>query len=69
VRRYFSDGIELTLSGRNLYTWTDYSGYDPEVNLFAQNTPGLTGTVADRGFDFATIPIPRTWSATLRFTY
>ena len=69
VRRYFSDGIELTLSGRNLYTWTDYSGYDPEVNLFAQNSPGLTGTVADRGFDFATIPIPRTWSASVRFTY
>lgn len=69
IRRYFAEGIELTLSGRNLYTWTDYSGYDPEVNLFAQNSPGLTGTVADRGFDFASIPIPRTWSATLRFTY
>ena len=69
IRRYFAEGIELTLSGRNLYTWTDYNGYDPEVNLFAQNSPGLTGTVADRGFDFASIPIPRTWSATLRFTY
>ena len=69
VRRYFSDGIELTLSGRNLYTWTDYSGYDPEVNLFAQNAPGVTTTAADRGFDFATVPIPRTWSASVRFTY
>lgn len=69
VRRYFADGIELTLSGRNLYTWTDYSGYDPEVNLFAQNAPGVTTTAADRGFDFATVPIPRTWSASVRFTY
>jgi TonB-dependent SusC/RagA subfamily outer membrane receptor len=69
VRRYFSDGIELTVSGRNLYTWTDYSGYDPEGNLFGQNAPGLTTTAADRGFDFASVPIPRTWSASLRFTY
>jgi TonB-linked SusC/RagA family outer membrane protein len=69
VRRYFSDGIELTLGGRNLYTWTDYSGYDPEGNLFGQNAPGLTTTAADRGFDFASVPIPRTWSASVRFTY
>jgi TonB-dependent SusC/RagA subfamily outer membrane receptor len=69
VRRYFSHGIELTISGRNLHTWTDYSGYDPEVNLFAQNAPGVTTTAADRGFDFATVPIPRTWSASVRFTY
>ena len=69
VTRYFSDGIELTLSGRNLYTWSDYSGYDPEGNLFGQNAPGLTTTAADRGFDFASVPIPRTWSASLRFTY
>jgi TonB-dependent starch-binding outer membrane protein SusC len=69
VRRYFSDGIELTLGGRNLYTWSDYSGYDPEGNLFGQNAPGLTTTAADRGFDFASVPIPRTWSASVRFTY
>ena len=69
VRRYFSDGIELTLSGRNLYTWTDYTGYDPEGNLFGQNAPGLTTTSADRGFDFAMVPIPRTWSASVRLTY
>jgi TonB-dependent SusC/RagA subfamily outer membrane receptor len=69
VRRYFSDGIELTLSGRNLHTWTDYTGYDPEGNLFGQNAPGLTTTAADRGFDFAMVPIPRTWSASVRLTY
>ena len=69
VTRYLSDGIELTLSGRNLYTWSEYSGYDPEGNLFGQNAPGLTTTAADRGFDFAGVPIPRTWSASLRFTY
>ncbi len=28
--------LSLTLSGRNLWTITDYSGVDPEVNAFAQ---------------------------------
>ena len=26
-----SSGIKLALIGRNLYTWTNYSGFDPEV--------------------------------------
>jgi TonB-dependent SusC/RagA subfamily outer membrane receptor len=69
VTRYFSGGVELTLMARNLHTWTDYSGYDPEVNLFGQNSAGLTTTAADRGIDFATVPIPRTWSIGARFTY
>jgi outer membrane receptor protein involved in Fe transport len=25
--------IDLRLTGRNLFTWTDYTGYDPEVNV------------------------------------
>lgn len=29
-------GARLTLAGRNLATWTKYSGYDPEVNQFGQ---------------------------------
>jgi hypothetical protein len=26
------DGVTLTLAGRNLATWTDYTGLDPEIN-------------------------------------
>jgi TonB-dependent starch-binding outer membrane protein SusC len=72
VRRYFKDGIDLTLSGRNLYVWTDYSGYDPEINLFGTNAGGIGSvqtTAADRGFDFGGYPIPRTWSLSARFTF
>jgi hypothetical protein len=30
--------LRLELSGRNLYTWSPYTGYDPEVSNFsAQN--------------------------------
>ena len=27
-----ASALSLTLSGQNLYTWTDYSGLDPEIN-------------------------------------
>ena len=72
VRRVFREGVELTLSGRNLHVWTDYSGYDPEINLFGTNAGGqgsVQTTAADRGFDFGGYPIPRVWAISARFTY
>jgi hypothetical protein len=51
--------LSLEVSGRNLYTFTDYTGYDPETNMFG------TSTVA-RGTDFATYPNPRTFSFGMR---
>jgi TonB-dependent starch-binding outer membrane protein SusC len=53
VRAFGGRSLELTLAGRNLATWTNYSGLDPEVNLFAANTVA-------RGVDFGTTPVPRT---------
>jgi hypothetical protein len=52
----------LRVAGRNLHTWTDYTGMDPEVNLFAAST-------VSRGVDFATTPIPRTFSVGLGFDF
>lgn len=57
--RLGSRGAALTLAGRNLRTWTDYTGWDPETNAGAQRT-------LVRGFSFATVPIPR--SIALTFT-
>ncbi|MGH7720517.1 MAG: SusC/RagA family TonB-linked outer membrane protein [Gemmatimonadaceae bacterium] len=36
VSRVGVSGLSLTLAGRNLKTWTDYTGQDPELNLNAQ---------------------------------
>jgi outer membrane receptor protein involved in Fe transport len=72
TRRLFKDGIDVTVSGRNLAVWTNYSGYDPEINLFGTNAGGVGSaqtTAADRGFDFGGYPIPRVWSVSARFTY
>jgi TonB-dependent starch-binding outer membrane protein SusC len=54
--------VSLTLAGRNLHTWTNYTGFDPEMNLFGQLT-------VERGNDFGTYPIPRMWSVGIRATY
>ena len=32
LNRFGARGITLGLVGRNLLTWTDYTGYDPEVS-------------------------------------
>jgi hypothetical protein len=54
--------MQLNLSGRNLKTWTDYTGLDPEVSNFG-NQP------IARNIDVAPFPPSRTFwfSATLGF--
>jgi TonB-linked SusC/RagA family outer membrane protein len=50
--------VTLMLSGRNLISWDNYKGYDPEVNSGGQST-------ILRGIDFGSVPIPRTYSVSL----
>ena len=52
-------GASLTLSGRNLKTWTDYTGLDPEINESG-------GSNFNQG-EFNTQPPVRLW--TLRFDF
>ena len=53
--------IDIRISGRNLVTWTDYTGIDPETNLF--------GTLNIQGFDYFNNPQTRSFVFTLRFNY
>lgn len=50
----FSD-LTVSFSGRNLISWDNYNGYDPEVNAGGQST-------ILRGIDFGAVPIPKTFS-------
>lgn len=50
----FSD-ITVSFSGRNLISWDNYKGYDPEVNAGGQST-------ILRGIDFGSVPIPKTFT-------
>ena len=50
--------VDLRVSGRNLFTWTKYTGYDPETNL--------GGSVqATRGLDYFNMPQTRSFAFSL----
>ena len=55
-----ASALTITVAGRNLKTWTKYSGFDPELSQVGQGT-----TVRD----FLTLPPNRYWSARIDLTY
>ncbi|MGQ0813614.1 MAG: SusC/RagA family TonB-linked outer membrane protein [Gemmatimonadota bacterium] len=62
LRAVGASRAEFELVGRNLKTWTDYGGYDPEINMFGLST-------VERGTDFAVYPNARTIGFGVRLTY
>jgi hypothetical protein len=52
------DGLTLMLTGRNLYTWTNYRGFDPEVG----KSDGNTGSSAIGRIEGYQYPNFRTWT-------
>ncbi|GGZ87809.1 SusC/RagA family TonB-linked outer membrane protein [Algibacter mikhailovii] len=61
--------IRLSLSAQNLFTITDYSGLDPEVN-FEGNDPGSnisSNTLS--GYDFGNYPTVQSFSFSLNLTF
>jgi TonB-linked SusC/RagA family outer membrane protein len=50
--------IELRVSGRNLHSWNDYTGVDPETSLLGAVTPV-------RGLNYFNNPQARSWSFSL----
>ncbi len=53
--------IDLSVTGRNLYLWTNYTGIDPETNL--------TGVSNGRGYDYFNNPSTRSIIFAIKFTY
>ncbi|MFT4204141.1 MAG: TonB-dependent receptor [Chitinophagaceae bacterium] len=49
-------------TGQNLFTWTHYSGYDPEVNTFEQ-------TSLYQGIDYGAYPSARNYNFGLKVTF
>jgi hypothetical protein len=53
--------IEISISGRNLALWTNYTGIDPETNL--------TGPSNGRGLDYFNNPSTRSYFFTVKVNY
>ena len=58
----FIKNASVTLTGRNLISFDNYDGYDPETNA------GGNSSVL-RGIDFGNIPNPKTYQITLRTSF
>lgn len=56
-----ANNASLVVTGRNLATWTDYTGIDPELNAAA--------TANFSNFDFLTQPPVRTWIVRLNLGF
>lgn len=52
----------IFITGQNLFTWTKYSGFNPEPNLFDNDalTPGI---------DYGTYPLAKTFSAGINLNF
>ena len=57
ARRLRTQSLSLTLAGRNLGTWSDYTGFDPEISF--------NGTSNFSTAEFFTQPSVRYWTARL----
>jgi len=53
--------LDISLTARNIYLWTNYQGVDPETNL--------TGVSNGRGLDYFNNPSTRSLLVALRLTY
>lgn len=53
--------LNIGFSAKNLYVWTKYSGWDPDVNSF--------GTVMRKAVDVGSYPGARTYMCDVRFTF
>lgn len=61
ARAFRAERMSITLSGRNLWTITDYSGVDPEVNAFGQDNFSTS--------DFESQPQVRYWLARVNVSF
>lgn len=65
-KRLHMSNARVYLSSNNLMTFTNYKGYDPEVNHFTGQ--GLGGNVGI-GYDYGTFPQPRTFVMGLNLSF
>jgi TonB-dependent SusC/RagA subfamily outer membrane receptor len=61
ARHVGAEEMTLTLAGRNLTTWTSYTGLDPEINV--------SGSQGVSAADFFTQPLARIWTARLDLSF
>lgn len=62
ANKLFCEGISVYVSLQNIYTFTNYSGYDPEVSRFANNNLAM-------GADYGAYPMAKSYEFGLRINF
>lgn len=62
IRQSFLTAIDVGVSAGNLFVWTKYSGWDPEVSSFGANTKAM-------GIDACAYPSARSFRFDVKFTF
>ena len=61
-RNNYVNGVLLTFTGRNLFTITNYTGYDPDVNSFTNDSKRI-------GIDYGSSPVNRSYSLSVNISF
>jgi len=65
VRKFSGNAVRsgsIYFNVSNVYTWTSYKGYDPDVSIFGQDA-------SRRGVDWGSYPPPRTFTAGINLNF
>jgi TonB-linked SusC/RagA family outer membrane protein len=62
TRKFSCNALQVYISAKNAHTFTNYSGYDPEVSRFGQNNLSM-------GADYGSYPVPRLYMLGLKINF
>lgn len=62
LKKIYLDNLKLSFSVDNVYTFTKYNGWTPDINSFGEN-------VVAQGIDAGTYPLPRTYTLGLKIGF
>lgn len=62
LRAFHCEGLALSFSAKNIYTFTGYSGYDPEVSRFANDNLSM-------GADYGAYPMSRSYELGVKLNF
>lgn len=69
VRKINLSGVRITASATNLFTFTGYRGYDPQVGMGSDQYSSNAQNALLNGFDKGRYPTPRTYSLGLNVEF
>lgn len=69
VSRIGIDAVQMYVSGRNLFTFTDWTGWDPEARQVARGNSSWDGTRSETVYDSSNYPMTKSFVFGLNVTF